>query len=174
MYTTYRGLSFIPFPPVMPLLSAMLVHPTRRLPSPSPHSHGAPQPPGKINTMAKVDFLRLLRHMFSAGDAKDAHAACVGERREEFGCDEEILAAASTFCFSRVEMMTIDSVAVDGDGIKTCARVPVRLFVVRRSGEGGVTAGNADHPAVNEAFVAGIHALIDLIDDAERGAREGL
>ena len=33
---------------------------------------------------------------------------------------------------------------------------------------------NLDHAAVDEAFVAGVHALVDFVDDAEGGAGEGL
>ena len=35
-------------------------------------------------------------------------------------------------------------------------------------------ARDADHSFVDEAFVAGIHALVDLVDDAEGGASQGL
>ena len=35
-------------------------------------------------------------------------------------------------------------------------------------------AGDADHAFVDEAFVAGIHALVDFVDDAEGRAGEGL
>lgn len=35
-------------------------------------------------------------------------------------------------------------------------------------------AGDVDHALVDHAFVAGVHALVDFVDDAEGGAREVL
>ncbi len=35
-------------------------------------------------------------------------------------------------------------------------------------------AGDVDHAGVNHALVARVHALVDLVDDAEGGPRQGL
>lgn len=37
-----------------------------------------------------------------------------------------------------------------------------------------LAAGNLDHAFVDHALVAGVHALVDLVDDAEGGLGHGL
>lgn len=39
---------------------------------------------------------------------------------------------------------------------------------------GVLAAGNLDHALVDHALVAGVHALVDLVDDAEGGLGHGL
>lgn len=102
--------------------------------------------------------------MLPTSNAQHTHTARVSKRWKEFGCDEEVLGP----------WRFVAGITIDGHRVETSRGVAILFFVVWRSGERGVTAGDADHPAVNEALIAGIHALVDFIDDTKGGAGEGL
>lgn len=73
---------------------------------------------------------------------------------EQFGRDEEVL-GPSCCCALSVALVVFV--------VKMVSFMPGRWLIEH-------AARDADHSFVDEAFVAGIHALVDLVDDTEGGA----
>lgn len=131
--------------------------------------------------------------MFPACDAQHTHTPGVVQAREQFRGDEEVLASSSTsFHVSLgivvtyiVVVVIAVIVAVNGYGVEAliCSGVCMAVRSVRQmgmivvgsiGGEGGGGTSQPDHASMHQAFIAGIHPLIDLVDDAEGRAGEGL
>lgn len=102
----------------------------------------------------KITPRPILRHILTAGDTQHPHPPLIREVVQQFRRDEEVLTAAPALPIIMLLIVRIDTVVV--------------------MGKVGFAARDANHAFVNEAFVAGIHALIDLVDDAEGGFGEGL
>ena len=83
---------------------------------------------------------------------------------EEFGGDEEVLGAATAAAEGCVVVVVgffiivVFVIGVVGAGFR-------RLALLHDAVDH--TARDADHTFVNKTFVARVHSLIDLIDDAE-------
>lgn len=106
-----------------------------------------------MHAVFKIDARTIRGHVLARGDAEDAHAALVGEVVEQFGGDEEVLGASPALARRPVFFFFSFGMLSEGLGLLGHAVEDA--------------AGDADHTFVDEAFVAGIHTLVDLVDDAE-------
>lgn len=85
-------------------------------------------------------------HVLATGDAVHLHARVVLEVREQLWCDEKVLRGV------------LGTGNIDNPGVNQ----PIRC-------QSESSASMTDSP-----FVAWVHALVDLVNNAERGARQAL
>jgi len=107
------------------------------------------QPPRNLNTFPKIDLALLLRHIVPTRDTQYPHTPRILQPMQQLRRDQEVLTAST---------ITSVDVAIDA--------VSCKLVAFGIAG----AASYVHHAFVDEALVAGVHALVDFVDDAEGGA----
>lgn len=125
--------------------------------------------PHPIHTAPEIHPRAIRRHVLARRDAENAHAALVGQVVEEFGGDEEVLGASAAAVTCHPIMIGFFIVVIVVVGV---VAVFERLGLLNDAVDH--PARDANHAFVNKTFVARVHTLVDLIDDAEGRAGQGL